>query len=164
MPEYRDLIQEEKQQALRNFNENAFRLGLNRKIKDKVKSRPYYLQWFRTPAVAGSTVLLVFLFVWLSTKIFLPITQESDEILLKNTFVQLFTQHGTLFDQRQQLFEQAPGESAAVEFQWTIKRVLLAIQREKAQGVDISESLRRVLQNAALLIKEEKSINGGRNI
>ncbi len=164
MSEYIDLIQKEKQEALLDYNEKAFRLELNRKISKVSKPSRSYVQWFRSPALAGSTVLLVLFFGWLSTKIFLPSSRESDAMLLENTFVQLFTQHGTILDKIHQPLEQYSSESAITEFEWTVKRVIYAIQRENAQDVDISESLSRVLQSAATLINTEINKNDERNI
>jgi len=160
MSEYIDLIEKEKKEALFNYNERAFRLELKQKISEESRLSLAKVRWFQKPAIAVGTLLIILFLGWLATEIFLPSTHESDEILLKNTFVQLFIQHGTLLDQRQQLIEQRADKSSAGEFEWTIKRVLYAIQREKAQGSDISEILSRILQNAPILIKAEKDING----
>lgn len=164
MYEYRDLIKKEKREALLGYDENAFRLELDRKIAEASRPTLPYLRWFQRPAIAGSALLLILLFGWLSTKIFLPLTQESDEIILKNTFAQFISQHGMLMSQRMKPVEQGMDISTAAEFEWTIKRLLYAIQREKNQGVDISESLSRVLQKTAPRIEAEKDINGEKNI
>lgn len=160
MSEYIDLIKKEKKEALSNYDEKSFRLELKRKVSEESTPSLSYVRWFQKPAITIGTLLLILFLGWQSTKVFRPLSQESDEAILKNTLVQLFTQHGTLLDQRQQLVEQGADKPAAVEFEWTIKRVLYAIQREKDQGSDISESLSSVLQEAAVLIKAEKDING----
>jgi len=160
MSEYTDLIKKEKQKALLNYDEKVILLGLRRKISEESRPSLAEVRWFQKPAIAVGALFLILVFGWLSKEIFLPSTPESDEALLKDTFVQLFIRHGTLLDQRQRLVEQRADKPAAVEFEWTIKRILYAIQREKAQDSDISESLSRVLQNAPILIKAEKDING----
>ena len=160
MFEFIDLIKKEKQVALLNYDENTFNLELRRKISSESRPLLSKIRWFQRPAIAVSVLLLILFLGWLSTKIFHPVSQESDEVLLKNTFIQLFLQHGTLLDQRQPLVGHSADISADEEFEWMIKRVLFAIQREKAQVNDISESMSQVLQNAAVLIKAEKDING----
>ena len=160
MSEYTDLIKKEKQEALLNYDEKEFSMELKRKISKESSSSLSDMRWFQKPAIAVGALLFILLFGWLSKKIFLPSNQESEETLLKDAFVQLFIQHGTILDQRQQLVEQGEDKPADAEFEWMIKRVLYAIQREKAQGSDISESLSCVLQNTAFFIKAEKDING----
>jgi len=160
MSEYSDLIEKEKQVALLNYDENTFNLELKRKIIGESEPSLSMDRWFHRPVIAVSTLLLILLFGWLFKEIFLPSNQESDEALLKDTFIQLFIQHGTILDQRQQLVEPGADKPAGAEFEWMIKRVLYAIQREKAQVNDISESLNIVLQNAPVLIKAEKDIKG----
>ena len=115
-----------------------------------------YVSWFRKPAVAGSTVLLILFFGWLSTQIFLPSAASSDAMLLQNTFVQLFTQHGTMLDQSFLQVEPEPEKSTIAEFQWSVKRVIFAIKRENASNTEVSDSLRSVLQNAATFINIQK--------
>jgi hypothetical protein len=164
MSEYMDLIRKEKEEALRDFREDAFRLRLDRKIAEEYQPSRSYASWFRKPAIAGSTVLLILFFGWLSTQIFLPSSRESDAMILKNTFVQLFNQHASILDQSLQQIEWGSGISAIDEFQWSLKRVILAIQRENAHDEDLAQNLSQVLQNAAVLIKAEKSKSGELNI
>jgi len=160
MSEYSDLIEKEKQVALLNYDENTFNLELKRKISKESKPSFFMVRWFQRPVITVTALFFILLLGWLSTKIFLTSNQESDDILLKNTFTKMFIQHGTILDQRQRLVEQGADKSADAEFEWMIKRVLYAIQREKAQGSDISESLSCVLQNSTVFIKAEKDING----
>jgi len=160
MSEFIDLIKKEKQEALSNYDEKEFSLELKRKISGESDPSLSMVRWFHRPVIAVSTLLLILLLGWLSKEIFLTSNQESDDILLKNTFTKMFIQHGTILDQRQRLVEQGADKSADAEFEWMIKRVLYAIQREKAQGSDISESLSCVLQNSTVFIKAEKDING----
>ena len=164
MSEYIDLIQKEKQEALRDYNEDVFRMRLKRKIDEETKPSFSYVRWFRKPAIAGSTALLMIFLVWLSTRFFHPSPQTAEAIRMKSTFVQLFSQHENLLNLNLQPIEQEPQKSAISEFQWSVKRVLYAIQRENASDVDISESLSRVLQNVATLIKIDKDKNNEQNI
>lgn len=153
MSEYIDLIQKEKEAALRDYNEDAFRLHLDQKITAETKQSRSYVPWFQKPAIAGSTILLILFFGWLSTQVFLPTSQESDVLLLKNTFVQVFSQHGNILNQSPLPIEIGDEKSAIYEFEWSLKRVIFAIQRENVQDEDIAQNLSQVLQNAAVLIK-----------
>jgi hypothetical protein len=166
MSEYTDLIQKEKEEALRDFNEDAFRMRLNRKLSEKSKPSRLHASWFRKPAIAGSAVLLVLFLGWLSTQIFLPSSSglEETELHIKSTLVRLFTQHGTLLNQDPAPIDTGPGDTAIHEFQWSIKRVIFAIQRENAQNEDIVQNLSRVLHNAAGLINAENGKSGEWNI
>ena len=164
MPEYIDLIQKEKQEALRDYNEDAFCLRLSRRISEEKKPSPPYVNWFRKPAIVGCTVLFLVFLVWLSSRFYGPSSQAGEIMGMKNTFVRLFEQHENLLNLNLQPAERESQSSAILEFQWSVKRVLYAIQREKAPDVDISESLCRVLQNASALIKNEKNINAEQNI
>jgi hypothetical protein len=164
MPEYIDLIQKEKDAALRDYNEGAFRLQLNQKINEETKTSRSYVSWFQKPAITGSAVLFILLFGWLSTQIFLPPSPVSSEIYIKNTLVQVFSQHGNLLNQSPHPVEPGTEKTAIFEFEWSLKRVILAIQRENAQDEDIAQNLSQVLQNAAVLIKAEKNKSGEMNI
>jgi hypothetical protein len=160
MFEYRELIQKEKQEALREYNEDAFRLRLNQQIDEETKPSRSYVRWFQKPAFAGSAVLLILVFGWLSTQIFRPSSRESEVMHLKNTFVQLFSQHETILNQDPLPIEEASKITAIQEFEWSLKRVILAIQRENFPDEDMSQSLNKVLQNAAVLLKAENHKSG----
>ncbi len=164
MSEYIDLIQKEKEEALRDYQEDAFRLRLNKKIAEDSKPSRSYVQWFRKPVFAGSTVLFVIFLGWLSTKYFLPSSFGSEEMRIKNTFVQLFSQYGTILNQIPLQVEVDAEKSAISEFEWSLKRVIFAIQRENAPDEDIVQNLSKVLQNSAFLIKAEKGKSGELNI
>jgi hypothetical protein len=164
MSEYIDLIQKEKQEALREYNEDAFRLRLNQKIAEKTKPSHSYVRWFQKPAMAGSAVLMILFFGWLSTQIFLPTPQESEAINLKNTFVQLFSQHAAFLTQSPIPTEVGLEKTAIQEFEWSLKRVIFAIQRENLPDEDISQNVSKVLQNTAVLLKAENNKSGEWNI
>ena len=164
MSEYIDLIQKEKEEALRDYQEDAFRLRLNKKIAEDSKPSRSYVQWFRKPVFAGSTVLFVIFLGWLSTKYFLPSSFGSEEMRIKNTFVQLFSQYGTILNQSPLQVEVDAEKSAISEFEWSLKRVIFAIQRENAPDEDIVQNLSKVLQNSAFLSKAEKGKSGELNI
>lgn len=164
MTEYIELIRKEKAEALREYREDDFRMRLNKKIAERKASSPSYLSWFRRPAFAGSTVLLILFFGWLSSKIFRPSSPGSDVTDIKNTLVQLFSHQETILNQSPIPVETGFEKSAIYEFEWSVKRVLYAIRRENAPDVDFSASLSRVLQSAAALIKTGKQENGDRNI
>ena len=164
MSEYIDLIQKEKEEALREYREDSFRLLLNKKIAEENQPSRSYASWFRKPAIAGSTVLLILFIGWLSTKYFLPSSFGSEEMRIKNTFVQLFSQHGNILNQSPLQVEVDAEKSAISEFEWSLKRVIFAIQRENALGEDIVQNLSKVLQNSAALIKAEKGKSGELNI
>jgi len=164
MSEYIDLIQKEKEEALRHYREDVFRLRLNKKIAEDSKPSRSYVQWFRKPAIAGSTVLLILFFVWLSTHFFLTSSKAPESVRIKNTFVQLFSQHANILNQSPLQVEPGAEKSAISEFEWSLKRVIFAIQRENAQDEDIVQNLSKVLQNSAVLLNAENSKSGELNI
>ncbi len=157
MSEYIDLIQREKEDALLDYREDAFRLRLEKRINEDSKPSRSYLSWFQKPAIAGSTVLLILLLGWLSTRYFLPSSQESDVMLLKNTFVQVFSQHDNILNQSPLPAEMGAEKSAIYEFEWSLKRVILAIQRENAPNEDIVQNLSTVLQKSAIFVRADKA-------
>jgi hypothetical protein len=164
MSEYIDLIQKEKEEALRDYREETFRLRLDQKIAAENQPSRSYASWFRKPVIAGSTVLLILFLGWLSTQFFLPSSLGSEELRIKNTFIQLFSQHGTILNQTPLQVELGAEKSAISEFEWSLKRVIFAIQRENVQDEDIVQNLSKVLQNSAFLIKAEKGKSGELNI
>ena len=164
MSEYTELIRKEKDEALLEFSEDTFQRSFDRKIAGKKQSSHSALSWFRRPAFAGSTVLVILFFGWLSSKIFLPSSPGSDVTDLKNTFAQLFSRHATILNQTPLPIDRGFEKPEIYEFEWAVKRVLYAIQRENAPDVDISESLNRVLQSTAALIKTGIKKNGEQNI
>ena len=164
MTEYVELIRKEKDEALLEFSEDTFRQSLDSKIAEKKRPRRSYVSFFRRPAVAGTAVFFMIFLVWLTSRLFLLAPLGSEEKQIQNTFVQLFSQHGTILDRMLQPIEQESNRTAMYEFQWTVKRIIYAIQKENAREQDISESLNRVLQNAAVLIKAGKGKPGEWNI
>lgn len=164
MSEYIDLIQKEKEEALRDYREDSFRLRLNKKIAEDSKRSRSYVQWFRKPVFAGSTILFIIFLGWLSTHFFLPSSKVPESVRIKNTFVQLFSQHETILNQSPLQVELDAEKFAISEFEWSLKRVIFAIQRENVQDEDIVQNLSKVLQNAAVLLKAENSKSGELNI
>jgi hypothetical protein len=122
------------------------------------------VDWFRKPAIAGSTVLLILFLGWISSKFFLSSPLGSEEMHLKNTFVRLFSQHASLLNQIPPQVEAGSEKLAINEFQWSLKRVIFAIQRESALDKDIAQDLSQVLQNTAVLIGAQKSKSGELNM
>jgi hypothetical protein len=164
MSDYIDLIQKEKEEALRDYREDAFRWRLDQKINENSKPSYSYERWFRKPAFAGSTVVLMIFLGWLSVRFFHPSSQAAETMQIKNTFMQLFNQHGTILSQSPLQVDTGSEKSTMYEFEWSVKRVIFAIQRENTPNEDIAQNLSRVLQNAAVLFKAEKSNSGEMNI
>ena len=164
MSEYIDLIKKEKQEALQDFNEHVLRSGLDRRITEETKPSRLNVNWFRRPAIAGSSVLLIIFLGWLIAQFFQPSSQLTEASRIKNTFVQLFTQQETMLSQSFQPVDIGSNGSENDEFEWTVKRVIYAIQREKSVGVDISENLKRVLQSAAALLVTKNENDEKQNI
>ena len=164
MSEYIQLIQEEKKEALQAYREDDLRLQLDRKIAEKTKSSRSLVAWFQKPAIAGSSVLLIIVLAWFSRQFILPPSPVANEIDIKNTFVQLLSQHKTILDQIPSQRDMDSYESGIHEFQWSIKRVIFAIQRENAQDDDIAQNLSKVLHKSAFLLGVEKERSGELNI
>ena len=83
---------------------------------------------------------------------------------IKETFVRLFSQNRTIFSQIPLQVEKGSGISAIDEFEWSVKRVIFAIQRENAPDEDIARSISQVLRKTATLIGPEKDKPGELNI
>jgi hypothetical protein len=164
MSEYSQLIQKEKEEALQVYREDDLRLQLDRKNAEETKSSRSYVRWFQRPAFAGISVLFIILLAWFSRQFILPPSPVSNEIDIKNTFVQLLSQHKTILDQSPSQRDMDSYESGIHEFQWSIKRVIFAIQRENAQDDDIAQNLSIVLHKSAFLLGVEKDRSGELNI
>jgi hypothetical protein len=163
MVEYTELIQKEKQEALKEYKEDVFRSQLDQEIaKDSRPSRSFVL-WFQRPAVAGSSVLLIAFLIWLSTQFFLPSSMGS-KMLIKESLIRLFSQNRTILNQIPAPVEKGYEKSLIDEFEWSVKRVIYAVQRENAPDEDITRNFSRVLQNTSGLIKPEKDKPGEWNI
>ncbi len=164
MAEYIDLIQKEKQEALRDYSEDAFRLQLDQKIVKDSKPSRSYVQWFQRPAVVGSSILLIVFLVWLSSQVIFPPSPGSEDMGIKQTLIHLFSQNRTILSQIPASVEKRYEKSAIDEFEWSVKRIIYAVQRENAPDEDIVSSLSQVLLNTAGLIKPEKDKPGELNI
>ena len=164
MIKYTELIQKEKQEALRDYREETFRSQLDQKIAKDSQPRRSYVHWFKKPAVAGSSVMLIALLVWLSTQLFLPSSLGSEEMSIKQTLIHLFSQNRTILNQVPPPVEKVSGLSAIDEFEWSVKRVIYAIQRENVPDEDIARSISQVLRKTATLIGPEKDKPGELNI
>lgn len=150
------IIQKEKEDALQDYREEILRSHLDRKFSQEGRSSRSFIQWFRKPAVAGSSVLLVILLAWLSKQLILPTYQYLDEMYLKNMFVQVFSKNETILNHRPAADETDSEKSAIYEFEWSLKRVILAIQRENSQDEDITQDLSMVLHKASILSRSDK--------
>jgi len=124
MSEYIDLIKKEKEDALRDYQEDTFRLLLNKKTAEDSKPSPSYRQWFYKPVFAGSILLLILLLGWLSAHFFLPSSQVPESVHIKNTFIQLLSQQGNILNQSPPQVELSAEKSFNPEFEWSLKRVI----------------------------------------
>jgi hypothetical protein len=164
MSDYIDLIQKEKEAALAKYDEEAFRSQLERNIADRAKPVNSYIQWFRKPAVAGSSVFLMVLLVWLSTRFFPPPSQKPDYFPMRIALAQMLNRHENILNQNPFPAGPYPEKSLDYEFQWSLKRVILAIQRENASEENIVQNLRKVIQNSAIFENAGKQESGELNI
>ena len=119
MSEYIDLIQMEKDEALRDYREDDFRMRLDRKIAGKKTATRSYVDWFRKPAIAGSSVLFLLSLAWLSRQFILPVPQVSEEMHLRSTLVQMFSQHENILNSNPLQTLSEPERSAIHEFEWS---------------------------------------------
>ena len=164
MSEYRDLIQKEKEMALLEYQEHAFRSQLERAIVEEPEPTLSIAHWFRKPAIAGTSVLLLIFLAWISRQFIVSPSPELGEIHLKNTLVQMLSRHDNLLSRVPHVPQKRSEESAIQEFQWSLKRVLFAIQTENAQDDDIVRSLSKVMQKSAFFNRSEKVDSGKLNI
>jgi hypothetical protein len=154
---YGDLIQKEKQEALQTFQEESLRSRLRQRLEEDAKKQHLLFSWFRKPAVAGISVLLLFFLGWLSTHFPLPPAHETEAIAIENTFTRAFTHHGNLITQSAQPTAPEPGDFNIPEFEWSVKRVIFSIQRENTNEKDMAKNLNLVLQYAAVLLLAENN-------
>lgn len=142
-----DLIRREKEEALAGFDEQGFRLHLDRKILDlSAQSVRAVLVSKKTVVVFASVLILVFL-TWAAFRIFLPDPSTRNYRVFKTVLAQAFEMHGeNLGKSHFALGEER--DAAESEFQWALKRVLFSILKEKGSTESETQVFRDVLWRA----------------
>lgn len=148
MNELSDIIQKEKETALKDFREEDFRSRLIRRIACEPKASRASVPWFRKPAVIfPGTALLFVILSGLAILVFSPSSSKDNAQALENALVQLFHLHGSMRPLEPLQIGPEFGEPDNLELEWSIKRVIFSIHREIYGDEDISRIVFQALQN-----------------
>ena len=161
--EFTDLIRKEKQEALRNFNKEAFRSRLIRRIEEKSKTPSSFMFRFRQPVLAVSTVLVLVVMGWIALQIFTPTPYERDTRAIEKTLAQALETHELLVAQDVPPVEPQPGSDDLYEFEWSFKWVVYSVQREDIPDSDIPRIFSQAIQNAIQAKETENNEPSGGN-
>jgi hypothetical protein len=155
--EFTDLIQKEKEDALRRFRKQEFGSRLKQMIKEEESITPSpSVFWFRKPVIAAGIVLLLIILGWVvSTQVFAPTPYERDARFIKKAIVQAFETHELMIAQSVTPIEPQPSSDNLLEFEWSLKRVVYSAQRENIPDSDIPQIFRQVLLKAELFRETE---------
>jgi len=156
--EFTDLIRKEKQEALRNFNKEAFRSRLIRRIEEEPKKPSPFLFRFRQPVIAVSTVLILVVMGWIAFQVFIPTADERNARAIEKTLFRAFESQELLIARSVPQVEPKHDESDIHDFEWSLKKVVYSARREDITDNDVPRILSHVLQNAPQVreVEDEK--------
>ncbi len=148
--EFTDLIQKEKEEALRRFRKQEFGSRLKQRIKkEEAKTLSPTVFWFRKPVIASGLILLLVAMGWIAIQILKPTPYERDARAIEKTLAQAFETHDLVIAQSVPQTEPQPGPDNLQEFAWSLKRVVYSIHREEIPDSDIPQIFSQVLLKAA---------------
>lgn len=148
--EFTDLIQKEKEEALRRFRKQEFGTRLRQKIKEEESITPSpFVFWFQKPFIVSSLILLLVAAGWIAIQLFTPTPYERDSRSIKKALAQAIETHELVIAQSFPSIEPQPGSDNLHEFEWSLKRVIYSAQRENIPDSDIPQILSQVLLKAA---------------
>lgn len=157
--EFEELIQKEKENALQSFRQEDLRSRLKQRIEEEQRKPFSQVFWQRKPVIVAGSVLLLIVLGWILARIFLPTSYEREARAIRNDLVQAFRLHGFI-EEAAIPIEPQPGSENLYELEWSIKRVIFAVQRESIADEDIPQLLRQALQNTSLIQQEDKKNPG----
>jgi len=153
--EFSDLIRKEKLEALLNFNKEAFRARLNRRIEEEPKKPSPLMLWYRRRIIVVSTVLALVVVGWIAFQTFIPTPSERNARAMEKTLFRAFESQELLIARSLPQVELIQSESDIHEFEWSLKRVVYSAQREDITENDVPRILSHVLQNAPQVRESE---------
>jgi len=141
-----------------NFNKEAFRARLKRRIEEEPKTPSPFVFRFRRPVIAVSLVLILLVMGWIAFQAFLPTPHERNARTIEKTLTRAFESQELLIARSVPQVEPIQVESDIHEFEWSLKRVVYSAQREDITDSDIPRILSHVLQNAPQVreVEDEK--------
>ncbi len=150
--EFTDLIQKEKEEALRRFRKQDFGSRLKQRIKEEDATTPSpSVFWLRKPVIATGGVLLLIVLGWIvATQLFTLTPYERNARAIENTLAQAFETHELVIARSVPQTESQPGSDNLHEFEWSLKRVIYSAQREDIPDSDIPQIFSQVLLNTEL--------------
>ena len=146
--EFTDLIRKEKEETLLNFNKEAFRARLNRRIEEEPKTPSPFVFRFRRQVIAVSAVLVLVVMGWIAFQVFIPTPSERNARAIEKMLFRAFEFQEPLIARSVPQVEPIQDESDIHEFEWSLKRVVYSAQREDIADNDVPRILSQVLQNA----------------
>jgi len=152
---FKELIQKEKKNALQSFRKEDLRSSLKQRIEEEQRKTFSPVVWLRKPVIVAGSVLLLIVLGWILTRAFLPTSYEREARAIRNDLVRAFRLHGFIEEAKAPI-EPQPGSENFYELEWSIKRVIYAVQRESITDEDIPQLLRQALQNVSLIQEEDK--------
>jgi len=161
IPELIDLIQKEKEEALRIFREKDFKSRLNERIEAEPQKPTRDVFWFRKPVIATGLVMLLVVLGWIATQIFTPTLYERDVRAIKKTLAKAFDVQELLIAQSVPHIESQLGLENLYEFEWSLKRVVYSIQIKNIPDSDIPRILGNVLLKATQVSEAEDKAPSG---
>lgn len=154
-PELRDLIQKEKEEALRSFQKKDFESKLKKQIDAGQQNPARDIIWLRKPVIAMSLVLSVVIIGWVTARLLTAPSDETDAEIIEQALTLASDSYGFMKEQSVPIEPQSALENL-YEIEWYAKSVVYSNRRENIPDEDIPQILSKVLQNSALIKKEEE--------
>jgi hypothetical protein len=155
--EFTNLIQKEKEEALKSFRKQDFGSRLKQRIKEEEAKTPSpSIFWFRNPVIATGIMVLLIVLGWVvATQVFTPTPYEKDAKAVEKALAQAFETHELVLVQSAPQIEPQSGSDNLIEFEWSLKRVIYSAQRENIPDSDIPQIFSQVLLKSTLFREAE---------
>ena len=155
VPELKDLIQKEKEEALQSFRKQDFKSKLNEQIEAEQQKPARDIFWFRKPVIAVGVVLLVVIIGWVTAQFLLTPSYESDAQVIEKALTLASNSYGFMKEQSVPIDPQ-PALEYLYELEWYAKSVVYSNRRDNIPDEDMPQIFSQVLQNGSLMKTEEE--------
>lgn len=155
IPELRDLIQKEKEEALQSFRQKDFKSQMNERIEAEPQKPARDIFWFRKPVITAVSILFLILLGWVATQFLLTPSYESDAQVIEKALTLASSSYGFMKEQSVPIDPQ-PALEYLYEIEWYAKRIIYSNRRENIPDEDMPQIFSQVLQNASLMKTEEE--------
>ncbi len=155
IPELRDLIQKEKEEALQSFRQKDFKSRMNERIEAEQQKPSRDIFWFRKPVITAVSVLFLILMGWVASQFLFSPSYESDAQVIEKALTLASNSYGFMKEQSVPIDPQ-PALEYLYEIEWYAKSVVYSNRRENIPDEDMPQIFSQVLQNGSLMKKEEE--------